>query len=283
MTTFTDIKPLQDRLHEIRHMGNKVGFVPTMGALHKGHLQLIQQALAENDVVVCSIYVNPTQFNNAADLSKYPRDLEADVALLQQEGCDVIFSPSDLVMYPNGQHNTLTLNFGDLEYRLEGKFRPGHFSGVGLVVSKLFHIVMPDRVYFGQKDLQQVAVIRKLVDHLFFNVEVIKVPTVRAKSGLALSSRNALLSEDGRKKASHLFYALNHARQYLRQHPDSVSQAKEQALALLQEEPAITLEYLEVVNAASFDVVTHIQRHQEIAVCIAAFVEGIRLIDNVLL
>lgn len=283
MAIFTNIKPLQNHLSEVRRSGKKIGFVPTMGALHKGHLTLIQRALADNDIVVCSIYVNPTQFNNAEDLIRYPRSLDVDVAQLRQTGCDVIFSPSDEVMYPDGLHNPLEISFGGLERKLEGKFRPGHFSGVGLIVSKLFHIVMPDSVYFGQKDLQQVAVIQKLVNDLFFNIKVVKVPTVRADSGLALSSRNALLSEEKRKLASRLFYALNMIKQFLEKEPTNIDGAKEQALQFLHEEQAITLEYLEVVDVADFGTVSDIRKHQEVAVCIAAFVEGVRLIDNVLL
>lgn len=283
MTIFTNIKPLQNHLKEVRRSGGKIGFVPTMGALHEGHLTLIQRALVDNDLTVCSIYVNPTQFNNAEDLSRYPRKLEADVALLQQAGCDVIFSPADEVMYPNGQDNALGINFGELEQKLEGKFRPGHFSGVGLAVSKFFHIVMPDRAYFGQKDLQQVAVIQKLVNDLFFNVEVVKVPTVRAESGLALSSRNALLSEEKRKRASKLFHALNMVKQFLDEYPTDINGAKKQALQFLQEEQAITLEYLEIVDVANFGTVSDIRKHQEVAVCIAAFIGGVRLIDNILL
>lgn len=257
--------------------------MPTMGALHEGHLGLIRKSMEDNNITVCSIYVNPTQFNNEDDLAKYPRNIEYDKDMLHKVNCDVIFYPSNEVMYPDGKDKSLTIAFGDVTQVLEGKYRPGHFSGVGVVLSKFFHIVEPDRVYFGQKDLQQVAVVRKLVRELFFNVELIRMPTVRDERGLALSSRNSRLSEDEKVTASKLFQALDIVKHILLDQPAAIIKAKEKGLHFLKNEEKIDVEYLEVVDADTFGIVSDIRNHQEVAVCIAAYVGGVRLIDNLLL
>ena len=198
MHIFKEIKPLRAFLNQKRAEQESIGLVPTMGALHRGHLALIQASKAENKLTVCSIYVNPTQFNNSADLEKYPRTLPADIALLEEAGCDVLFCPGNQEMYRDV--STLTMDFGGVDKILEGKFRPGHFSGVGLVVSKLFNIVAPDRAYFGQKDFQQFSVIARLVKELQFGLELRRIPTLRESDGLAMSSRNMRLNESDRKK-----------------------------------------------------------------------------------
>ena len=185
--------------------GQKVGFVPTMGALHEGHLQLVKRAVAECDYCVVSIFVNPTQFNNASDLAKYPRTLEADLAMLQAVGCNLVFAPEKNAMYAENElQTTFEYNFEGLDEVMEGKFRPGHFNGVVQVVSKLFNLVKPTKAYFGEKDFQQLAIIHHMVKTLGFDVEVIDCPIVRETSGLAMSSRNERLTVEQRENAAHI-------------------------------------------------------------------------------
>lgn len=267
---------------QIRRKGLSCGFVPTMGALHAGHLSLLEHARKDNDLSVCSVYVNPTQFNNPQDLEKYPRDLEQDIQLLEEAGCDALFCPGDEVIYPHGQEHAVQMDFGPMSRVLEGKFRPGHFSGVGLVVSKLFNIVRPDRAYFGQKDLQQCSIINKLVSDLFFEVELVTVPTVREPSGLAMSSRNKRLSPAGRKVAANLCVALKAVQQGLEKDA-SLGAARQQGLDVIARYPEIQLEYLEVVERMHFTVVREEPTDEKLAVCVAAYVDGVRLIDNLLL
>lgn len=199
MHIFNTISETQQYLKAQQRAGKTIGFVPTMGALHAGHISLIERAKTENDLAVCSIFVNPTQFNNSDDLKKYPRTLERDCEMLRPVGCDVVFAPSAEEMYPSLPQ--LKMDFGTLETIMEGKFRPGHFNGVGIVVSKLFNIVKPDKAYFGLKDLQQVAVIRRMVQELSFDLEIIPCPTLRETDGLAMSSRNTRLSPEARALA----------------------------------------------------------------------------------
>jgi pantoate--beta-alanine ligase len=277
MRVFSVIKDLQKCLNEVRLSQKSIGFVPTMGALHQGHLALIKQAKAENDFVVCSIYVNPTQFNNAEDLAKYPRVLEADKVLLESVGCDALFAPSDAEMYPTP--STLQFNFGALEDVMEGKFRTGHFNGVALVVSKLFHSVMPDRAYFGQKDLQQYLIIKTLVEDLAFPLELILCPIVRESNGLAMSSRNRRLSPHQQEIAAHLFKALQLAEKLLPQTPTNA--IKQAVQNYLQQFPEIELEYFEIVDAQTLQAVA-LPSNRPVALCIAAYVAGVRLIDNLI-
>lgn len=283
MHIFKTIEPLKKFLAEVKSSKNKIGLVPTMGALHEGHMAIILKSLEDNDITVCSIYVNPLQFNNQDDLEKYPRNLKKDLDLLEQSGCQVVFCPPDEIMYPEGKKNSLQLDFGSISHVLEGKHRPGHFNGVGVVLSKLFHLIAPDQAYFGQKDLQQVAVVHKLIQDFFFDIQLIRVPTVRNSKGLALSSRNSRLSGQDKLIASQLYQAINVVKKELQERQVSVAEARQKALQVLEETESIKLEYLEIVDAASFDMVSDIRKHREIAVCIAAYVGGVRLIDNVLL
>lgn len=257
--------------------GKTIGFVPTMGALHDGHLDLVRKARAECDVVVVSIFVNPLQFNNASDLEKYPRPISEDQKLLVAEGVDLLYSPSANDFYSSPSR--LTLDFGSVASGLEGAMRPGHFSGVGIVVARLFHLVSPDKAYFGAKDLQQVAVIRALVRDLDFNVEIIRCPTRREANGLAMSSRNLRLSAEGRETASHLFKALKQASGL-----EDPKAGKTIALHYLSQFSAIEVEYLEWVNAETMEICDGSSPFpQETAICIAAWIEGVRLIDNIVL
>jgi len=253
-----------------------IGFVPTMGALHQGHLELVRKARQECDFVIVSIFVNPLQFNNPNDLLKYPRDLETDRRLLENENVDLLFTPSSEDFYKI--QPSIQIEFGGLTSVLEGEMRPGHFSGVAVVVARLFHIVQPTKAYFGTKDLQQVAVINKLIVDLDFSLELVRCPTLRENSGLAMSSRNKRLSETGKETASHLYQGIQigmKAASYL-----SFSESKTLVLNYLNKFPDIKIEYLEWVDANSFGRLFEKEKDKSPALCVAAWVEGIRLIDN---
>jgi pantoate--beta-alanine ligase len=280
MQIFREIHPFRAFLLEKRLSGQSIGFVPTMGALHRGHLQIVRTSLNENQVTVCSIFVNPTQFNNPQDLLKYPRTLEADVAALEKEGCDVLFCPDVEVMYK--QESLIRFDFGPLDKVMEGTFRPGHFSGVALVVSKLLHIVEPAVAYFGQKDWQQFAIIRQLVNDLNFNVELKSIPTVREESGLAMSSRNMRLTPAQRQKALLLFTSLNEAKQLLL-NGSEIQKVKERISSLFKNEPELKLEYFEIVNSENLKPLECVEDAVNPILCVAAFVGEVRLIDNLFL
>ncbi|MBO0932809.1 pantoate--beta-alanine ligase [Fibrella aquatilis] len=278
MLRFDSVSTLKMHLAAIRRAGKTVGFVPTMGALHAGHLNLISQAKQACDMVVCSVFVNPTQFNNPADLARYPRTLEQDAAQLETVGTDILFSPSVAEMYP--QPATLRFDFGLLETVMEGASRPGHFNGVGLVVSKLFHMVQPDKAFFGQKDLQQVAVIKCLVHDLSFPLELIRCDTVRETDGLAMSSRNRLLTDAERTEAPALFQALTLAKDMLLDEA-TPEQAKAAVVDYLGERPAFKLDYIEAVNTDTLQPISELQPPGQNALCLAAQLGHVRLIDNV--
>ena len=281
MEVYQAVDPIRRFLARQRVQHQTIGLVPTMGALHQGHLALIEKAQQENDIVVCSIYVNPTQFNDKQDLTHYPRQPAQDLHLLTEAGCHAVFCPSDEVMYPTGQENHLTMHFGQLDQVLEGKLRPGHFSGVGVVVAKLFHVIQADRAYFGQKDLQQFAVIRKLVQDLLLPTQLVRVPIVRNEQGLALSSRNQRLTEEEAQVALGLYRSLQTARTALSQGL-AVEEAQQQAVEVITQEPRLRLEYLEIVDTHDFSTVARMEDHPEVAVCVAAYVGNVRLIDNVI-
>jgi pantoate--beta-alanine ligase len=276
---FRTIASVKEYLSQNRQQGSTIGFVPTMGALHQGHLALVARAKAECSLALCSVFVNPTQFNNAHDLAVYPRTLEADCALLEQVHCDAVFAPEASEMYPF-QHQ-MQFHFGDLEQVMEGKFRPGHFNGVGLVVSKLFHIIQPNKAYFGQKDLQQCAVVGRLVAELNFPLQFIVCPTHREPDGLAMSSRNKNLSPDQRATAPVLYQQLCLAQKSLQngQPWSQVQAAVKQALDMLS---GLELEYFELVKRSNLASIDTLQPDNS-ALCIAAFLGKTRLIDNLLL
>lgn len=255
-----------------------IGFVPTMGALHDGHMSLIQRAKSENDLCVCSIFVNPTQFDNAEDLKKYPRTLEEDVSLLSKNGCDAVFAPSAKEMYP--QLPKLSFDFGRIEKVMEGEHRDGHFNGVGIVVSKLFNVVQPNKAYFGLKDLQQVAIIKQMVNDLSFQIEIIPCETIREPSGLARSSRNERLSIHGRKKAGIVQESLQKAKKLLLS-GSTTTEVQTKIKAFYAKYPDFKVEYFEI---SDFTTLQPIERHttaNHTAICTAVFFENVRLIDNV--
>ncbi len=250
-----------------------------MGALHDGHLSLVAAAKEKVDIVVCSIYVNPTQFNNQDDLKQYPRNIEADKDLLEKNGCDILFLPSDEVMYAG--RNTIKFEFGDLDNVMEGKFRPGHFSGVALIVSKFFNIVLPNYAFFGQKDLQQLTIIKKLVEELFFNIEIIPVSIKREPHGLAMSSRNERLNQGDREDAKIFYNALSEAKLILKEN-QAAEEANNKVKSLFKNHKA-QLEYFEIVSDKDLLPKTENYLEPDTVLCIAGFIGNVRLIDNMYL
>jgi len=255
-----------------------IGFVPTMGALHQGHLELVKYAKENTEAVIVSIFVNPTQFNNPDDFDKYPKTLDNDLELLNNFGVDAVFVPDNQEIYPLTP--TLKLDFGTLERVLEGAFRPGHFNGVGIVVSKLLNIVKPHKAFFGQKDLQQVAVIKTLVRDFSYDVEIVVVPTVRDQNGLALSSRNLRLEPKDREKALTLYRSLSFAKAELLK-GGSWLDIRAKVEADFSRWPDVKLEYFELVHSEQMLLMDGLHPEMPQSICVAAFVGEVRLIDNI--
>ncbi len=270
------IKELQNILTDSGKSGN-IGFVPTMGALHRGHLSLVKQAVLENQTVVVSVFVNPTQFNDSADLEKYPRTLETDLKILKSTNCDIVFAPNAEEVYPEPDNRKF--DFGILETVMEGKHRPGHFNGVAQVVSKLFDIVKPDKAYFGLKDFQQLAIIKTMVTQLKLTVEIVSCPTVREKSGLAMSSRNELLTAEQRKNADLLHRTLLKAKEQKGQ--KSVEELTNWVVETINKNPFLSVEYFEIVDDEQLQPIKNWSETNSKIGCIAAFCGDVRLIDNI--
>ena len=277
MEIFKEIKPLKAFLKE-KTPAATIGLVPTMGALHHGHLSLIEASKRENALTVSTIFVNPAQSNNPEDLKKYPRTLERDCEMLRQAGCQVVFAPEVTTLYEH--EPTVTFDFGTLDKILEGKFRPGHFSGVALVVSKLFHIVNPTTAYFGQKDFQQFKIIEKLVEELKFDLQLKMMPIIREPDGLALSSRNKRLSEPERKKAALLFRSLTEAKKLLIR-GEKIFNVKEIVNQNYKSVDGVKLEYFELANIENLSPAETVTN--QTILLMAAYVGEVRLIDNLLM
>lgn len=275
---FSSIPALRREIRDAKQKGLTVGFVPTMGALHAGHCRLIELARRECGFVVVSIFVNPLQFDRLDDLARYPRTLEADLALCASAGADVIFAPTVDDLYPEEQR--AFIDIPDLTQNLCGAFRPGHFRGVATVVLKLFGIVQPDRAYFGQKDAQQLAVIRRMVLDLNIPIEIVSVPTIREEDGLALSSRNKHLSPAERQVAPALYRALSLATEQIVSGERTAARIRERALQPLQEHPEFSVEYFEIVDPLTLQPVEEICG--SVLIAAAAWLGSTRLIDNVL-
>lgn len=262
----------------LKAAGKTIGFVPTMGALHDGHKTLVARCVAENDVCVVSVFVNPTQFNNATDLEKYPRNLERDAEMLQQVGCQLVFSPELDEIYDSRElNNQFEFDFNGLDTVMEGKFRPGHFNGVVQIVSKFFQLVQPDKAYFGEKDFQQLAIIHHMVKTLGFNVEIIDCPIVREASGLALSSRNERLTSDQRKNAIEISKVLFESRNFVpKLTPKELTRWVVDKINAVS---GLEVEYYEIVNSTTLQLVD--SWSEPTVGCIAVFCGEVRLIDNV--
>jgi pantoate--beta-alanine ligase len=270
------INELRAILAEERQAGS-IGLVPTMGYLHQGHLSLVEASRAQNRFTVMSIFVNPTQFGPSEDFERYPRDFERDRALAEAAGVDLLFHPESAEMYPAGYRTYVTVE--GLSERLCGRFRPGHFRGVATVVSKLFHLVQPRRAYFGQKDAQQVAVLRKMVRDLDFDLEIVVCPTVREPDGLALSSRNVYLSPAERQAATVLSRALSWAKERVQEGERQAAVLLAGMQRILEAEPLCRLEYLEVVDAENLEPLAHLGG--DVLIALAAHFGKTRLIDNI--
>ncbi|HCN50731.1 MAG TPA: pantoate--beta-alanine ligase [Chryseobacterium sp.] len=278
MEVIKNRKVLQDFIERQKEMGKKIGFAPTMGALHKGHLSLYEEAKKENDLVISSIFVNPTQFNNAEDLEKYPRDINRDILILEKSGLvDAVYIPEVTDIYPEkaeSQH----YDFDGLENEMEGKSRPGHFDGVGTVVEELFRQVQPDNAYFGEKDFQQLAIIRKMVEKKQLPVKITGVPIYRSENGLALSSRNQRLHED-RKEASKIIYeTLKKVNDWFR--TVTIPEIKERVADIFDNQQGMKLEYFLIADEKTLQETDFFYKDRNFRAFIVVVVDGVRLIDN---
>ena len=271
------INELKGYLVDSKRNGKRIGLVPTMGALHKGHLSLVERCVRENDICVVSVFVNPTQFNDKHDLETYPRTLEADCALLESAGCDFVFAPSVEEMYP--EPDTRTFDFGTVMQVMEGAKRPGHFNGVAQVVSKLFYIVEPDNAYFGEKDFQQIAVIRAMVKQLQIPVQINACPIVREADGLALSSRNTRLTPAFRQKAPLIARTLQESKELAA--TKSVREVIDYVVNTLNADPDLEVEYYEIVDGDSLVSIQDWKDTSYAVGCVTVYCGEVRLIDNI--
>ncbi|EKY00932.1 pantoate--beta-alanine ligase [Porphyromonas catoniae F0037] len=277
MNIYKTAEELRSFITEERKQGHRIAFVPTMGALHEGHLSLVRRALKENDCCIVSVFVNPTQFNNPRDLETYPRTLDADSRLLASIGTTALFAPEVETIYP--EPDTRVFHVGAVAEVMEGKYRPGHFNGVMQVVSRLFNLVQPDRAYFGEKDFQQIAVLRAMAREIKSPVEIIACPIVREEDGLARSSRNTLLSEEGRAQAPNIYRILSESRTWSKElSPKAVI---ERATQLLDAIPTLRVEYFEIVDADTLQPITRWEDSPKPHGCITVYCGDVRLIDNI--
>jgi pantoate--beta-alanine ligase len=280
------IKATVDLLNLKRKEGSSIGLVPTMGALHSGHLSLIRRAKTENNFVVCSIFVNPVQFNNKEDLEKYPRTFDADFRLLEDEGCDLIFAPEVDEIYPNNNEPSPVYDLNGLDKPMEGMFRPGHFQGVCVIVHKLFNIINPTRAYFGEKDFQQLAIIRHITKSLKPEVQIVGCSIVRDEDGLALSSRNMRLSESERQIAPMIYKTLQQAKHKIKSLSKidiTPNQLKQWISDQISSYPPLKPEYVELVDKNTLHPVNDWSESNELIVCVAVYDGSVRLIDNIVL
>ena len=277
MKIVNSIKELRLQLDEDKQKGKKVGLVPTMGALHAGHISLVKRCVAENDVCVVSIFVNPTQFNNPNDLLTYPRTLDEDCQLLESSGCTYVFAPSVEEMYPEPDNRVF--DFGTVAQVMEGARRPGHFNGVAQIVSKLFYAVKPDVSYFGEKDFQQIAVIRAMVKQLEIPVEIVDCPIQRESDGLALSSRNTRLTPEQRQKAPVIARTLKESVTFVPE--KSVQQVIDYVVSTLNNVPDMNVEYFEIVDGNTLESISNWSDTTYPVGCITVYCGEVRLIDNV--
>jgi len=280
------IKATVDLLDLKRKEGKSIGLVPTMGALHPGHLSLIRRAKAENDFVVCSIFVNPVQFNNKEDLEKYPRTFDADSKLLASEGCDLIFAPEIDEVYPNNNEPLAVYDLNGLDKPMEGEFRPGHFQGVCVIVNKLFNITNPDRAYFGEKDFQQLAIIRHMAKSQNPDVNIVGCTIIRDADGLAMSSRNMRLSESERRIAPMIYKTLQQAKHKIETSKEidlTPNLLKQWISDQISSYPPLKPEYVEIVDMNTLQPVNDWSGSKELIVCVAVYDGSVRLIDNIVL
>ncbi len=294
MIIFNSAEKLKNHLNELRSQGNTIGFAPTMGALHQGHISLIAIAKAQCDVVVCSIFVNPTQFNDLKDLDKYPRTLEADTALLESANCDILFAPEineiysaeELLLKQENKEDKSwmqgkNVDFGMMDKVMEGALRPGHFNGVAQVVSKLFRIVNPHKAFFGQKDFQQLSIIRSMVNQLELPIEIVACPIVRETDGLAMSSRNIRITPEEREMVPYIYKTLVAVSAiYLY---SNIINIKKLVAGAFEETGIFELEYFELVDADTLQPIEDFKSAKSVVACVAVKLKNVRLIDNIVL
>ena len=277
MERITTVAALRQLIDAARNEGKSIGLVPTMGALHAGHISLVERCVAENDVTVVSVFVNPTQFNDKRDLELYPRTPEADCAMLEKAGCTYVFTPSVEEVYP--EPDTRVFELGKVAEVMEGKYRPGHFNGVAQIVSKLFAMVQPHRAYFGEKDFQQIAVIRVMAAQLGFDIDIVSCPIVREADGLALSSRNVRLTPDQRRNAPKIAETLMKSRTFATSH--TVEETIKYVIDEVNAVPEMRVEYYEIVDGYTLQPVKDWAESDFIAGCITVYNGEVRLIDNI--
>ena len=280
MKVINKTSDLQAIIEQFKNDGKSIGLVPTMGALHKGHLSLVKNSISNNDITVVSIFVNPTQFNNPNDLASYPRTVDKDLELLQTIGCDIVFAPEADDIYSRSETDSrFEFDFEGLDKVMEGKFRPGHFNGVVQIVSKLFDLVRPNRAYFGEKDFQQLAIIRLMTRRYNLPIEIVPCPIVREDSGLALSSRNSLLKDNEKQVASHIYAVLNESRQFVPQ--TEVEELKQCVIAAIEQKPELKVEYFDIVDGHTLKSIGKWDECDYVVGCITVFCGNVRLIDNI--
>lgn len=277
MITINSVSELRETVSKFRNEGKTIGLVPTMGALHEGHLSLVNRCRKENDLVVVSVFVNPTQFNNKEDLRTYPRTEEADRALLESAGCDIAFMPTVEEIYP--EPDTRVFALGRVAEVMEGAMRPGHFNGVAQIVSKLFMFVEPDRAYFGEKDFQQIAVIRSMVKSEGFKLEIVPCPIVREADGLAKSSRNVRLTPEMRKVAPNIARILNESKEYAKSH--TVVETEKYVIDAINSYDGMEIEYYQIVDGISLEHLTSWDETGYAVGCVTVYCGDVRLIDNI--
>jgi len=277
MVVFRTVSDLQTTISTLKIAGKTVGFVPTMGALHEGHISLVEECKRQNDICVVSIFVNPTQFNNKEDLEKYPRNEQKDLDMLRSAGADIVFVPTVNEIYP--EPDTRRFDFGQLENVMEGKFRPGHFNGVAQVVSRLFDIVKPDKAYFGEKDFQQLAIIREMVKQYNIPVNIVPMPIKREGNGLAMSSRNQRLTDKQRDEAANIYQALKESRSIRRE--ITVKEAIDKVINKLNQIESLDVEYFEIVDGNTLQSISNWNGTAYAVGCIAVYCGDVRLIDNI--
>lgn len=280
MLIFTKIVELQAFVRQIKNLNQSLGFVPTMGALHNGHISLIEASQKNCQITICSIFVNPTQFNDKKDLERYPRTPEKDIQLLEKANCSVLFLPDAEEIYPNTEEK-VSFDFGNLDKLLEGKYRPGHFNGVAQVVKRLFELVTPDKAFFGSKDFQQVLIVKALVNKLNLNVNIISCPILREPDGLAMSSRNTLLNEKERKIAGLIPKIMLAAKEIIL--TNDIAEAKQFVISEVSKEPLMNLDYFEICNPETLENIPKLKSNEKAVALIAIFVGKIRLIDNLII
>lgn len=280
MLIFTKIVDLQAFVRQIKNLNQSLGFVPTMGALHNGHISLIEASQKNCQITICSIFVNPTQFNDKKDLERYPRTPDKDIQLLEKANCSALFLPDADEIYSKPEEKT-NFDFGNLDKLLEGKYRPGHFNGVAQVVNRLFEIVTPDKAFFGSKDFQQVLIVKALINKLDINVNIISCPILREPDGLAMSSRNSLLTKKEREIAGLIPKIMKAAKEIIL--TEGIAKAKQFVISEVSKEPIMNLDYFEICNPETLENIAYLKSNQKAVALIAVFVGKIRLIDNLII